>query len=64
MDVNSLKAMLWVDASSNEIIGLYFFEDERNKSIDIISTEYVKLAEFLLSKLHQFPGYSTRIWMQ
>ncbi|XP_048484480.1 uncharacterized protein LOC125490157 [Plutella xylostella] len=63
--LHSPKVTVWAAISSKGIIGPYFFEDSRGRTITVNSAEYVKmLREFLSPQLQEFDGYNSRTWFQ
>ncbi|XP_069359553.1 histone-lysine N-methyltransferase SETMAR-like [Maniola hyperantus] len=63
--LHSPKVTVWAAISAKGIIGPYFFEDSRGRSVTVNSAEYVKmLREFLAPMLLEFAGYNRNTWFQ
>ncbi|GBP12630.1 hypothetical protein EVAR_10285_1 [Eumeta japonica] len=51
--------------SAREMIGPYFFENERGRAVTVNSERYVEmLDDFFVPELQNFPGYNQRTWFQ
>lgn len=51
--------------SARGIVGPYFFEDGRGRTLTVNSERYVEmLDEFFVPQLQNFPGYNQRTWFQ
>ena len=63
--LHSPKVTVWAAMSARGIIGPYFFEDERGRTVTVNSERYVEMLDnFLLLELQNFRGYNQRTWFQ
>lgn len=63
--LHSPKVTVWAAMSARGIIGPYFFEDGRGRTLTVNSERYVEmLDEFFVPQLQNFPGYNQRTWFQ
>lgn len=63
--LHSPKLIVWAAMSARGLIGPYFFEDERERSVTVNSDRYCHmLRDFLASRLQEFDGFNSRTWFQ
>lgn len=63
--LHSPKVIVWAAMSGEGIIGPYFFEDQRGRTVTVNSERYcAMLRNFLVPQLQMFEGFNEETWFQ